>query len=161
MWRLYQRNYRAVKQFEITRKFEIQHRSPLIALYSSDNSNTTDGNNSFADKLSLKRSKLSPTTRISEMLSINKCLNSDAEDTTMSNMHPDNSQDFKKGKTAINPINYDSSNPRSVKNMSYIDTNSKAVHTSKELRKRMIRRKTKTLSVEERIQSLNDSMEDK
>ena len=63
--------------------------------------------------------------------------------------------------SSTNPIYYSSSNPRSVKNMSYIDTNFEKLDMSPALSKRMVRRKPKSLSVEDRIQSLKDSEEDK
>ena len=63
--------------------------------------------------------------------------------------------------SSTNPINYDSSNPRSVKNLSYIDTKFEKEDMSPALPKRIMRRKPISLSVEDRIQSLKDSEEDK
>ena len=79
----------------------------------------------------------------------------------MINRQSDNADASKENESSTNPINYDSSNPRSVKNLSYIDTNFEKEDVSAALPKRMMRRKPKSLSVEDRIQSLKDSEEDK
>ena len=89
-----------------------------------------DGNNSV--RPSLKRSKLSPTDRILEMLEDKESfkhasdISSAEKDKTMDSCNID----INEKAMPVEPLSYDPSNPRSAKNMSYIkDTSTEKITT--------------------------------
>ena len=162
MWKMYQWQCVALRQVNYIRKLTINSQNTSIAFYSSDELNGTNGIGSHSENKRFKRVKLSPMSRITEMLSNDHdALLASKNSNEMINRQSDNADASKENESSTNPINYNSSNPRSVKNLSYIDTNFEKEDVSAALPKRMMRRKPKSLSVEDRIQSLKDSDEDK
>ena len=162
MWKIYQWQCCAVRQVRHIRELIIHSQNSSIAFYSSDTPNETYENGSHLENKRIKRVKLSPMSRITEMLSNDQGTQEASKNSNETiNRQSDDASASKENNSSRNPINYSSSNPRSVKNMSYIDTNSEKLDMSPALPKRMMRRKPKSLSVEDRIQSLKDSEEDK
>ena len=157
MWKTIMCNYAITKQVSQISNILNHCDSIKIFRHMSSNSNTTEESGLCIEKKPSKRTKLSPTSRISEMLSDSHNKESVVEDSNrINNKH----SDIKENNDASNPINYHSSNPRSTKNMSYIDEPSGKADIAPKLPK-MMRRKLKSLSVEDRIQSLNDEERDK
>ena len=159
---MYQWQCSAVRQTRYIRELIIHSQNSSIAFYSSDTPKETDGNVSHLENKRIKRVKLSPMSRITEMLSNDQGTKEAPKNLNETiNRQSDDAKASKENNSSTNPIYYSSSNPRSVKNMSYIDTNFEKLDMSPALPKRMVRRKPKSLSVEDRIQSLKDSEEDK
>lgn len=157
MWKTIMCNYAITKQVSQIGAILNYYDSIKMFRHMSSNSNTTDKSSLCIKKKPSKRTKLSPMSRISEMLSDSHNKESVIEDSNgMNNKH----SDIKEIKDASNPINYHPSNPRSTKNMSYLDEPSGKADIAPKL-PRMMRRKLKSLSVEDRIQSLNDEERDK
>ena len=157
MWKTILCNYAITKQVsQIGAKLNYCDSIKMFRHISS-NSNTTEESGLCIEKKPSKRTKLSPMSRISEMLSDSENKESVIEDTNGMN---NKQSDIKENKDASNPINYHPGNPRSTKNMSYIDEPSGKADIAPKLPK-MMRRKHKSLSVEDRIQSLNDDERDK
>ena len=162
MWKMYQWQFGAVRQVGYIKKLIIKSQNTSIAFYSSDKLNETNGMGSPSENNRFKRVKLSPMSRITEMLSNDHdALSASKKSNDVMNRQSDNADASKENESSTNPINYDSSNPRSVKNLSYIDTKFEKEDMSPALPKRIMRRKPISLSVEDRIQSLKDSEEDK
>ena len=162
MWKINQWQFGAVRQVGYIKKLIIKSQNTSIAFYSSDKLNETNGMGSPSENNRFKRVKLSPMSRITEMLSNDQdALSASKNSNDVMNRQSDSADASNENESSTNPINYDSSNPRSVKNLSYIDTKFEKEDMSPALPKRIMRRKPISLSVEDRIQSLKDSEEDK
>ena len=150
--------------------------SPQRISCSSDSSSISKTNVDNKRKLEIrsKRNKLSPTTRIQDLLSENEReefgLHKNASDKTLSLQgHTDNTLNVSEHNnedgnySTDNPVAYNPTNPRSAKNLSYLEMSPDDVKNSlsyKSNRKRQptlsgSKRKTfRTLSVADRIASL-------
>ena len=161
MWKMYQWQCGAVRQVKYIRELVINSQNTSIAFYSSDKLYEANGVGSQSENKRFKRVKLSPMSRITEMLSNDHdALLASKNSNEIINRQSDNADASKENESSTNPTNYNSNNPRSVKNLSYIDTKLEKDDMSPALPKRIMRRKPISLSVEDRIQSLKDS-EDK
>ena len=161
IWKIISDNCKSARGLRFMNAMLNQDRSVVNSL-STSNSNIPENGKVHIEKGHTKRTRLSPMSRVSEMLSNSKNLESDSKDINVLKNKLLNSDQIshENNDYPTNPINYNPSNPRSVKNMSYLDTDSEKVDSTR-FAKRIARGKLKSLSVEDRIQSLKNDKEDK
>ena len=90
---------------------------------SSNSSNTPEDSKKDPQIKKIKRSKLSPTSRLVDMFSQEQNMATELNDNSKQEgplVYAETEQCISKKPDTANPINYNSSNPRNTKNMSYL-----------------------------------------
>lgn len=131
---------------------------------SSNSSNTTEGSTKDPQPEKIKRSKLSPTSRLSDMFSQDQTLASELNDSLNQKrplVYTETEQCANKTSHTANPINYNPSNPRSIKNMSFLpsaDAKELIDNSLQPALKESKQKFMKPLSVKKRIETLTDEI---
>lgn len=130
----------------------------------SKSSNLPEDSKKDPQPQNIKRSKLSPTSRLFDMLSQEQNMTSELSDSSHETgplIYTETEPCADTKLHIVNPTNYNSSNPRSIKNMSYLQTADAKESNGNSLQsaQKQVRQKSmRSLSVEKRLTELKDEI---